>query len=100
MEQENQNLRIEIAQLKNSLPNVTNTNAFFEEKKQCDNQILAIIKDIKRQYNSYGYRSVTKELQQRGYSVNHKRVLRIMNENDLTCKTKKHNLTISDGLLQ
>jgi transposase-like protein len=100
LEQENQNLRIEIAQLKNSLPNVTNTNAFFEEKKQCDNQILAIIKDIKRQYNSYGYRSVTKELQQRGYSVNHKRVLRIMNENDLTCKTKKHNLTISDGLLQ
>jgi transposase-like protein len=99
LEQENQNLRIEIAYLKNLLPNVDNTNVYFAEKKQCDEQLLDIIKDIKKQYNSYGYRSVTKELQQRGYSVNHKRVLRIMNENNLTCKTKKHNLTISDGLL-
>lgn len=39
---------------------------------------------------AYGYRMVTKQLQREGFSVNHKRVLRLMRERDLLCpRTRK-----------
>ena len=34
---------------------------------------------------AYGYRRITYELQQRGFEVNHKRVLRMMREDNLLC---------------
>jgi putative transposase len=34
---------------------------------------------------AYGYRRITSELQQRGFQVNHKRVLRMMREDNLLC---------------
>ena len=40
------------------------------------NQIL----EITQRFPEYGYRRVTRELKDRGYLVNHKRVLRIMQE--------------------
>ena len=35
--------------------------------------------------SAYGYRRVTAELQRRGFDVNHKRVLRMMREDNLLC---------------
>ena len=43
------------------------------------------IQNIVHKFQEYGYRRVTTELRNRGYVVNHKRVLRIMREDDLLC---------------
>ncbi|CAJ1190453.1 hypothetical protein LCR01_05710 [Companilactobacillus crustorum] len=75
-------------------------NIYVEEKNICDANVLALIQDIKREHQDYGYRSVTKALKQAGYSINHKRVLRIMNENKLICKNKSKNTIIKEGSLQ
>jgi transposase InsO family protein len=34
---------------------------------------------------AYGYRRITAELQKRGFAVNHKRVLRMMRQDNLLC---------------
>lgn len=47
------------------------------------------IQEIVLQFPGYGYRRVTAELRRRGYKVNHKKILRLMRENNLTMK-KKH----------
>ena len=53
----------------------------------CD--VLKAIRDITLEYSKYGYRRVTHELRRRGYIVNHKRVRRIMKENNLLVRRKK-----------
>lgn len=56
---------------------------------------------------AYGYRRITHELQQRGFEVNHKRVLRMMREDNLLCvrhrafmvtTDSRHNLPIYPNL--
>src|SRR5699024_2849640 len=52
-----------------------------------DKEIKNEIKQITEENNgNYGYRRITIELQKRGHVINHKKVLRIMNELNLTCK--------------
>ena len=52
-----------------------------------DEEIENLIQEISVENNgNYGYRRVTMELRKRGYIINHKKVLRIMNKLDLTCK--------------
>ncbi len=58
-------------------------------KKQKDNVVLSEIEKIVRQFAGYGYRRVTKELKNRSFRANHKRVLRIMKKNSLTVKRKR-----------
>ena len=38
---------------------------------------------------AYGYRRITHELQQRGFKVNHKHVLRLMREDNLLCVRRR-----------
>lgn len=70
-------------------------NAFYhymrgkEMNKQKDEVILTEIEEIIREFAGYGYRRVTKELGNRKVKVNHKRVLRIMKENNLTVKRRR-----------
>ena len=45
------------------------------------------IQRIVLKFPEYGYRRVTTELRNRGHVVNHKRVLRIMRDNNLLCLT-------------
>lgn len=45
------------------------------------------IQKIVLKFPEYGYRWVTTELRNRGYVINHKRVLRIMRDNNLLCLT-------------
>lgn len=71
------------------------TNAFYhwlrnkEMRKLKDEEVKEEIEDIIREFAGYGYRRVTKELGNRQCTVNHKRVLRIMKQNNLTVKRKK-----------
>jgi putative transposase len=41
------------------------------------------------EFPGYGYRRVTHQLQREGWRVNHKKVLRLMRENDLLCRVKR-----------
>ena len=53
-----------------------------------DMDIRNEIQRIVVEFPAYGYRRITAELRNRGYSVNHKRVLRLMREDNLLCVRK------------
>jgi len=55
------------------------------------------IEKIVVEYERYGYRRVTAALQREGLKVNHKRVQRIMQEEDLICKIKKRWIVTTDS---
>jgi transposase InsO family protein len=46
---------------------------------------------------AYGYRRITSELQQRGFEVNHKRVLRVMREDNLLCVRRRAFVVTTDS---
>src|SRR5580692_6481558 len=45
----------------------------------------------------YGYRRISSELQQRGFEVNHKRVLRMMREDNLLCVRRRSFVVTTDS---
>ena len=55
------------------------------------------IQSIALEWSTYGYRRITAELQRRGYVVNHKRVLRVMREDNLLCLRKKSFMKTTDS---
>jgi transposase InsO family protein len=67
------------------------------------------IQKIAVEFPAYGYRRITAELRNRGYVVNHKRVLRLMREDNLLCVRKdfkpgttdsEHNLRVYPNLVK
>ncbi len=54
-----------------------------------DITLRMVMQEIALEFTRYGYRRITKELQRRGWCVNHKRVLRIMKEDNLICLRKQ-----------
>jgi putative transposase len=48
-------------------------------------------------FPGYGYRRVTQALRRSGWSVNHKRVLRVMREESLLCQLKRRFLVTTDS---
>jgi transposase InsO family protein len=54
-----------------------------------DRPIIEEMHKIIHKYPGYGYRRMTHQLRKHGYIVNHKRVLRLMQENGLTFKRNK-----------
>jgi putative transposase len=48
-------------------------------------------------FPGYGYRRVTKALAREGWSVNHKRVLRVMREESLLCQLKRRFVATTDS---
>ncbi|HCD45956.1 MAG TPA: hypothetical protein DEQ64_19970 [Lachnoclostridium sp.] len=48
---------------------------------------------IKQIYNdskgTYGYRRITLEMHNRGYKINHKTVLKLMNKNGIKCQIRR-----------
>ena len=54
-----------------------------------DVALRASIEDIVLVFPGYGYRRVTKQLQRDGWTVNHKRMLRVMREESLLCQLKR-----------
>lgn len=68
---------------------------WYERKKvpAYSEEEIALRDDIERivlEFPRYGYRRVTRALQRMGWSVNHKRVLRVMQEESLLCQIKRH----------
>jgi hypothetical protein len=55
------------------------------------------IQEIALEFPGYGYRRITVELQNRGYAVNHKRVLRLMRQDNLLCLKKKFKPITTDS---
>jgi transposase InsO family protein len=49
------------------------------------------------QLPAYGYRRITAELQRRGFEVNHKRVLRMMHEDNLLCVRRRSFIVTTDS---
>ena len=55
------------------------------------------IQEIALEFPGYGYRRITVELQNRGHAVNHKRVLRLMRQDNLLCLKKKFKPVTTDS---
>jgi putative transposase len=55
------------------------------------------IEQIVLEFSGYGYRRVTRALQRQGWNVNHKHVLRVMQEEALLCQVKKQFVPTTDS---
>jgi len=64
----------------------------YEEMKLRDE-----LQKIALEFPRYGYRRMTVELHNRGYKVNHKRVLRLMKEDNLLCVRKRFKPLTTDS---
>lgn len=62
-----------------------------------DRQLAEDIEAVVLKWTGYGYRRVTHELARRGRPANHKRVLRVMRERRLLCRTKRRYQTTTDS---
>ena len=62
-----------------------------------DTAVRAAIERLVLAFPGYGYRRVTKALQREGWSVNHKRVLRVMREETLLCQLKRRFVPTTDS---
>jgi putative transposase len=80
-----------------------------EPEKGKDIAVRNELQKVAVEFPAYGYRRITVELQNRGYTVNHKRVLRLMREDNLLCVRKRfrpkttdsnHNLRTYPNLLK
>jgi putative transposase len=60
-----------------------------EQKARKDLDLRDTIERIVLEFPGYGYRRVTAELHRRGWTVNHKRVLRVMRREALLCQLKR-----------
>jgi len=55
------------------------------------------IQEIALEFPRYGYRRITAELQYRGYAVNHKRVLKLMRQDNLLCLKRRFKPVTTDS---
>lgn len=75
---------------------------FYERRERPDSNpddlmLRDAIKAITLDFPGYGYRRVTKQLQRDGWTVNHKRVLRIMREHALLCQLQQRFVSTTDS---
>lgn len=59
-----------------------------EQKAHKDVDLRDAIERIVLEFPGYGYRRVTAALRREGWTVNHKRVLRVMRQESLLCQLK------------
>jgi putative transposase len=62
---------------------------YHHQNKKDDDTTIAEIRKVLIDIPYYGYRRITKELKAQNMQHNHKKILRIMKENNLTQKSKK-----------
>ena len=68
-----------------------------EEKARRDVELRDAIERIVLEFPGYGYRRVSAELRRRGWTVNHKRVLRIMRKESLLCQLQRRFKATTDS---
>ena len=61
----------------------------LEPSSNTDSNALEAMQCIALEFTKYGYRRMTKELHRQGQQINHKKVYRIMKENNLLVRRKK-----------
>ncbi len=62
-----------------------------------DRDLRDAVERVTLDFPGYGYRRVTHALQRAGWSVNHKRVLRVMRQESLLCQLKRRFLVTTDS---
>jgi len=62
-----------------------------------DMEIRDAMQKIALEWPAYGYRRITAELQRRGFDVNHKRVLRMMHQDNLLCIRRRAFVVTTDS---
>lgn len=67
------------------------------EKRPRDMEIVAEIRAITDEFEGYGYRRVDAELRHRGFTVNAKKVRRLMRENDLNPRRRRRFVRTTDS---
>jgi transposase InsO family protein len=70
---------------------------YYRCQEHDDLGLLSLIEDVLLRFPTYGYRRVTKQLQREGHCVNHKRVLRVLRDNDLLAVVKRRVHTTQSG---
>jgi putative transposase len=76
---------------------ISRSNVYYKHVPKQDETILANeIHDLWIEKPYYGYRKITAEFQRRGYIINHKKVLRLMQEMQLQALYPKPKTTISN----
>jgi putative transposase len=68
-----------------------------QKKAHKDLELRDAIERIVLEFPGYGYRRVTAALRREGWSVNHKRVLRIMRQESLLCQLKRRFVPTTDS---
>ncbi len=68
-----------------------------QQRAHKDVELRDAIERIVLEFPGYGYRRVTAALRREGWSVNHKRVLRIMREESLLCQLKRRFVLTTDS---
>ena len=71
------------AQMLCELLDLAPSTYYYAPQGRDDLRLLSRIEDVLLRFPRYGYRRVTAQLHREGHLVNHKRVLRMMCENDL-----------------
>ena len=66
-------------------------------KRQADADVRDRIEEIALKFPRYGYRRMTAQLRREGWSVNHKRVLRVMRESDLLVRSRRKAVFTTDS---
>ena len=72
----------------------------FEEPSSENGEYLDLINQIQEiasEFTCYGYRRITAELRNRGYVVNHKRVLKTMHQEKLLCHKRRFKPVTTDS---
>jgi putative transposase len=68
-----------------------------ETRAERDLDLRDAIERVTLDFPGYGYRRVTHALQRAGWTVNHKRVLRVMRQESLRCQLKRRFLVTTDS---
>jgi len=73
-----------------------------QQQIEADASLVAEIERISLKRIRYGYRRITRQLKREGFKINgqfanHKKVLRLMRENDLLCEIKKSFVATTDS---
>ena len=92
----------EIAASKACLALGMSRGGYYKRKHQgspadCDFNARNAIQEIALEFPCYGYRRITAEMRRRDQPINHKRVLRIMGEDNLLCIRKKFKPMTTDS---
>jgi putative transposase len=68
-----------------------------QERKPDDALLRKRIEELAEQFSRYGYRRITAQLHREGVRVNHKKVLRLMREQELLCKPRRRWVRTTDS---